>query len=1181
MRQILLRSFIVCLFIFSAAVPPHAQITLDGTVGTAGKMDLPGPNYEIGADYGQQAGANLFHSFQQFNIGTDEIATFRGPASIQNIISRVTGGDASMIDGTLRSAIDGADMYLMNPAGVMFGPNATLDVSGSFHISTADYLRLGESDRFYAEPLAGEVLSVSSPAAFGFLDGEAAPVSFEGHGELSTDIWDEDYGTWWNWLDYNKFDYGGLEVPDGGSISVTGGKIDMAGTYFRDKEGVIKAVGTNLRAPGGEISLTAISSQGEVAIAAQEPMSGISVPASCKGEITLSDGAVLNTEKSFGSSGSIFVRGGRFAMDNNSEIISEKAILSQGAPDIDGVIAIQAEEVFVGNGSRISGETKGTGKGTDISIIASEEVSIVGGTLTNSSSYDEGPGAGDGGKLSIEAKRINISTDSWLGGESYGTGRGGDTTLEASESVRVSDYALITTSAKQSVTGQGGDITINSPKLTVETGAVIESRSEGSGRGGNIEMNVRTLDVTDEGKISLQAMSSGHGGNLTVSGPDPAKGDDFADSVTISGPSTGMQAGTSGPGKAGTISIHAGALSVTNEARIATSASHTGDAGAIMLNVGTLDLASSGSVSSASEYPEARVHTVADPSELENLSAPQIGDIVIVRDAGDGESATAILDAGNYWVILTGEVFQAEDMAELDTFIDPEYPEYGEGHTVAVRNAGDGKPASFVYNGFLAWVRISKLYTVTDIGQRDAFPAFPGDVARIENMGNPEHVTFTGREWIPAKAVHSVGSLSERDILSVRKGDVAKVADAGNGAAESFIFDGEGWISFYMTGNAGTIAVRADEAVTLADDAVLTTSSSGGVSAGEISIDAEHLHVGDSASVSSTSSSVGDAGTIQIHSEKTVILDDDAAITSATFGQGRAGDIETEASEITFSGASRITSASENSEQGGPAGTVFIQAGDLMRMGEDVSVTTSTEGTGRAGDITVAASNIELEGNATVSSESRATENGGDAGMITLNADDSLKLSGKSALTTEASGAGGGKIFVNAGNRIYLLGTDITSSVKQGGGKGGDVTTNSKFVIINEGNITANAEDGDGGAIFIVTDNYLKSSYSKVSATSRRGNDGIVRIEAPDTDISGDLVILPGTILDATQWLRESCSERSGEKASRFLIRGRDAAPTALDGWPSPPRWFGDSASDDEQDGEELKGSEGHLSGRH
>ena len=86
---------------------------------------------------GEQAGPNLFHSFEQFSIGTDEVATFTGPESVENVVSRVTGGEVSSIDGTLRSTIPNADVYLLNPAGLVFGPNGRLDVGGSHRNSRA------------------------------------------------------------------------------------------------------------------------------------------------------------------------------------------------------------------------------------------------------------------------------------------------------------------------------------------------------------------------------------------------------------------------------------------------------------------------------------------------------------------------------------------------------------------------------------------------------------------------------------------------------------------------------------------------------------------------------------------------------------------------------------------------------------------------------------------------------------------------------------------------------------------------------------------------------------------------------------------------------------------------------------------------------------------------------------
>ncbi len=178
MRLIIFGIFLTGVFHLPPLPAAHAQVILDGTMGTDGP--LRGPDYQVRAKYGHQAGANLFHSFQKFSVGTNESATFSGPSSVENIISRVTGGTSSWIDGTLRSTIDGANMYLLNPAGMMFGPNASLDITGSFHVSIADYLRLGSGERFYASPRAGEVLSTAAPTAFGFLDDDAAGITFDG-----------------------------------------------------------------------------------------------------------------------------------------------------------------------------------------------------------------------------------------------------------------------------------------------------------------------------------------------------------------------------------------------------------------------------------------------------------------------------------------------------------------------------------------------------------------------------------------------------------------------------------------------------------------------------------------------------------------------------------------------------------------------------------------------------------------------------------------------------------------------------------------------------------------------------------------------------------------------------------------------------------------------------------------
>ena len=118
---------------------------------------LTGPNFVIGSGVGRTVGNNLFHSFGQFNVGTGESATFTGSPSISNVISRVTGGQLSSINGLIdtRTFMPSANFFLLNPAGVMLGADASLNVGGAFHLSTADYLCLGVAGCL-ADPAAGK-----------------------------------------------------------------------------------------------------------------------------------------------------------------------------------------------------------------------------------------------------------------------------------------------------------------------------------------------------------------------------------------------------------------------------------------------------------------------------------------------------------------------------------------------------------------------------------------------------------------------------------------------------------------------------------------------------------------------------------------------------------------------------------------------------------------------------------------------------------------------------------------------------------------------------------------------------------------------------------------------------------------------------------------------------------------
>ncbi|MDM8565656.1 filamentous hemagglutinin N-terminal domain-containing protein [Candidatus Halobeggiatoa sp. HSG11] len=614
--------YLLAIILLIITLSINAEIITDGTLGL--QINLPGPDFQIIPDLGQQHSGNLFHSFQDFNLNSSESATFSGPNSVQNIISRVTGGNPSNIDGQLRSTIPNADFYFLNPNGIIFGPNAQLDVQGSFHASTADYLRLGNGGRFDAHNPNDSILTVAPVKAFGFLDNTIAPILIEGKGEIAP-------------VDSSQYDSFGLIALENKTLSFIGGDISIRkGTFFKENKVVMRL--NSLYAPGGRISLVGIATTGEVILGDD---SLIISPTAKLANISITEQSLLNINGE--GSGSLFIRGqdiifkdsliaaksdgdkdnGVIDMYSNGSILfndgtrfhtntigkdngttirlqagetvelsgeninglsSRISIWTESKQDDAGdagTLSIKAKNMYL-DGSDITTWTTGKGNAGDVTIKVEETLQIGGDNpATNGSSriysspFSSSAG-GNGGSIQVEAQNVLIMDGSYISGTAFGPGNGANVTVHATETILLSGvndagYAsgLYTNANPLRETGakNAGDLTVEAGELIIEKGAMISSSSIAqkelqSGQGGNI-----TVHVT--GAINISGVNI-YGENAEGLGSGI-----FVYSRTVDGQT----------GDAGNILVEADSLSITDGAAISSNTDNSAQGGNITIHI--------------------------------------------------------------------------------------------------------------------------------------------------------------------------------------------------------------------------------------------------------------------------------------------------------------------------------------------------------------------------------------------------------------------------------------------------------------------------------------------------------------------------------------------------------------------------------------------------------------------
>ncbi|MEA5603515.1 S-layer family protein [Nostoc sp. UHCC 0252] len=578
-----------------------AQVTSDGTTNTT--VNAIGNDFTIlnGIDKGN----NLFHSFSNFSVPTGGSATFdvTNTPNITTIFSRVTGGNVSSIDGLIRtlSSNNPVSLFLMNPNGIVFGQNASLNIGGSFVGTTANSIKFADGFQFYAtENTTPPLLSMSVPVGLQ-LGSNAGAIRTQGRPALN-------------------FLFRPAQSFKAQTVALVGSEIDINQT--------------SLANPDGRFELWALRNA-EVGLNNQTGLQLTSPATADWGLISLKQASYINTSGVNG--GAINIRGRGLTLQDGSGITSATGAFGQGQGitvkttefiDLLGVsnsqnydtpglfttvsgsgakagdITIETESLRIQNGAWLQSINNGfafdfstfrvvpindTTTG-NITVLA-KDVEVSGynpfaNTFTGVANFRpsaittlvNGGKRNNSGTITIEANQVRLLNGgrisaSIIGFPSSGLnsttiGNSGDISIQASESLEINGTTpggltgAIISSIQAFAQGEAGNITINTGNLRVTDGGAIASELSGTGKAGNIAIQARNVEVSNPVIDSFSNTVSG----ITVAVSEDAVGD------------------------GGNINLQAESLRVFKGGQITSSSVGQGSAGSVTLNVNDIDV---------------------------------------------------------------------------------------------------------------------------------------------------------------------------------------------------------------------------------------------------------------------------------------------------------------------------------------------------------------------------------------------------------------------------------------------------------------------------------------------------------------------------------------------------------------------------------------------------------------
>ncbi|MEM8612398.1 MAG: S-layer family protein [Cyanobacteria bacterium P01_H01_bin.105] len=586
----------------------HAQVTPDGSLSTS-VTSLDGQTFVI--ESGNRSGTNLFHSFDEFSIPTNGSAVFANALDIANIFSRVTGSTVSKIDGLIQTN-GAANLFLLNPNGILFGPNARLDIGGSFLGSTADTLLFDDGIAFSTtNSEASPLLSVSVPVGLQLTQATPKPITLQNAtlevpiganltllggdlalsestlqtaggqlilGSLGT-AGTVQLGANQSFQFPEGVARGDVTLGDASFVSAEAGRLDVfTDTLSLSGESRLQTV-TNSSSAAGNITVNAA---GAIDITESEISSVTRGPGDAgdllieAGQLSLMGGDILVQTFATGNAGNIHIRA-RESIELDTALEGEnRSVISNGvnqeASGIGGEIELETSVLRVLNGSNIIAASIGTGEVGNITVNASESVELVGGRSNEvpifiPSSilvFNSANNTAARGNLTITTGQLRVLDGAAMVVSSLGEdGDSGTLTITARDSIDITGQgptrgSALSTLSQSSNSGTGGDLILRTEQLRIADGGNLLALASEAGNGGNIIIDTRTISLSNRGNILASASGIGNAGGVDITATQNVSVVGSRSEITVSAES----------GNAGELAIMANSLLLDRGGRL-------------------------------------------------------------------------------------------------------------------------------------------------------------------------------------------------------------------------------------------------------------------------------------------------------------------------------------------------------------------------------------------------------------------------------------------------------------------------------------------------------------------------------------------------------------------------------------------------------------------------------------